>query len=304
MPDRPLTRRVGRSDTRRVTAAPPKNPVSATAYWTLAARYADAAGEHPVGNDTFAERFMNDEARSVADRFRSHTRASGSFPVRHRIIDELVARELERDPALRVVLIGSGFDSRAHRLDGGRWIEVDEPALLAYKESRLPAADAPNDLRRIPIRFADESLEETLRPYATEDRVVVVLEGVFGYLTDDQRAALLEALIRLFPSHLVVCDLQTRTFLARYGRKLARDLHESGATFGWSSDTPEAPFLERGYRVVERISIPQRGAELGARGAPPAVLLRVLPSLRDGYCVWAFGVGSAASGWTSTSSRA
>ena len=46
-----------------------------------------------------------------------------------------------------------------------------------------------------------------------------------------------------------MCDLQTRTFLARYGRKLARDLHESGATFGWSSDTPEAPFLERGYRV-------------------------------------------------------
>jgi methyltransferase (TIGR00027 family) len=271
-----------------VTGAPTENPVSATAYWTLSARYADATGEHPVGNDIFAERFMNDEARSVADRYSPHTRAAGSFPVRHRMIDELVARELERDPSLRVVLIGAGFDSRAYRLDGGRWLEIDEPALLAYKEPRLPAADAPNDLSRVPIRFGEESLEETLRPYATEDRVVVVLEGVLGYLTDDRRGALLATLIRLFPSHLVVCDLQTRTFLARYGRKLARALHEAGATFGWSSDTPEASFLERRYRVVERVSIPQRGADLGARGAPPSLLLRLLPSLRDGYCVWAF----------------
>lgn len=275
-----------------MTEAPPGNPVSGTAYWTLAARAADAAAERPVGNDTYAAGFMNDEARSIALRFGVHRRASGSFPVRHRIIDELVARELERDRALRVVLVGAGFDSRAYRLRGGRWLEVDEPALLAYKESRLPAADAPNELRRIPISFADESLAETLAPYATEDRVAVVLEGVLGYLIDTEQAALLTAVADLFPHHLVLCDLQTRTFLARYGGKLARTLRESGATFGWSSDAPEALFLERGYRAVERISIPQRGTELHAKDAPPRLMLRLLPSLRDGYCVWAFELGA------------
>lgn len=268
-----------------------ENPVSATAFWTLAARHADATSGRPVGNDMFAERFMNDEARAVAHRFRSHTRARGSFPVRHRIIDELVARELERDPKRRIVVIGCGFDSRAYRLRGGRWLEVDEPELLEYKESRLPTAEAPNELRRVAIRFAGESLDETLAPYATEDPVVIVLEGVLGYLTEAEQGALLATLVRLFPNHLVLCDLQTRTFLARYGRKLARDLHESGATFGWPSDTPEALFLERGYRALERISIPQRGAELGSTGAPPSFLLKLLPSLRDGYCVWAFEIG-------------
>jgi hypothetical protein len=46
-------------------------------------------------------------------------------------------------------------------------------------------------------------------------------------------------------------------------------------------------FLERGYRVVERISVAQRAVELGAEGAPPGLLVRLLPSLREGYCVWA-----------------
>ena len=44
------------------------NPVSATAYWTLAARHADATGPRPIANDTYAERFMDDTARTVAAR--------------------------------------------------------------------------------------------------------------------------------------------------------------------------------------------------------------------------------------------
>ena len=42
------------------------NPVSLTAYWTMAIRADDAAHAAPIARDTFAERFMNDEARNVA----------------------------------------------------------------------------------------------------------------------------------------------------------------------------------------------------------------------------------------------
>jgi len=128
----------------------PANPVSATAYWTLAARYADATGPRPIANDTYAERFMDDTARAVADRFRSLTRPAATFPVRHRIIDDLLRAELDRDPNLRVVVVGCGFDTRAFRLAGGRWLEFDEPELIVTKEARLPASEAPNELVRVP----------------------------------------------------------------------------------------------------------------------------------------------------------
>ena len=270
----------------------PANPVSTTAYWTLAARDADAGSERPVANDTYAHRFMDDEARAVADRFRSLKRPFASFPVRHRVIDDLLSVELERDAMLRVVVVGCGFDTRPFRLGGGRWLEVDEPGLLAIKDARLPAAEAPTELVRVPIRFRDESLEAVLAPYATTDRVAIVLEGVLGYLTDTERRELLTALGRLFPRHVVVCDLLTRTFLARYARSLVRFLGAMGAAFASSSDHPEALFHELGYRTRERVSIPARAAALGAAGAPPVWLVGLLPGFRDGYCAWLFERGT------------
>ena len=269
----------------------PANPVSTTAYWTLAARHADATSERPVANDTYAHRFMDDTARAVAHRFRSLKRPFASFPVRHRVIDDMLRAELEREPALRVVVVGCGFDTRAYRLGGGRWLEVDEPDLLAVKEARLHVAEAPNELARLPVRFGQESLEAVLAPYATTDRVAIVLEGVLGYLADPERRALLTALGRVFPRHDLLCDLLTRTFLARYARSLLRFLRAIDAEFAASSDDPEALFHELGYAMRERISIPARGAELSASGAPPGWLVGLLPGFRDGYCVWLFSLG-------------
>ena len=264
----------------------PANPVSTTAYWTLAARYADATGAKPVANDTYAERFIDDTARAVAERFSSLKGAFASVPVRHRIVDDLLRAELERDPTMLVVLLGCGFDSRAFRLGAGRWLEVDEPELIAAKEARLPAGEAPNELVRVPIRFRHESLEAALTPYSSTGTVTIVLEGVLGYLPDNQRRSLLVTLGRLFPRHVVLCDLLTRTFLARYARDLVRFLREMDAEFSASSDHPEALFQELGYRTLARVSIPSRAAELGAEGAPPALLVRLLPGFRTGYCVW------------------
>jgi methyltransferase (TIGR00027 family) len=271
-----------------VTTPSTPNPVSATAYWTLASRAEDATRERPIADDRFAHRFMSEDARAVAKRLASLKKPYSSFPVRHRIIDDLLAAELSADPNLRVVLIGSGFDSRPFRLQGGRWVEIDEPDLLAYKESRLPAAESPQELERVPIRFGEESLESVLAAYASPDRVAVVLEGVLGYLSDDERRRLLSTLTRVFPNHVVFCDLVTRTFLRRHARNVVKLLRELGAEFSASNDTPDALFHELGYETREQISVVLRGAALGAPGAPPRWVVRRLRSLRNGYCVWAF----------------
>ena len=218
-----LDRPGGSSNTGPVTEATSANPVSVTAYWTLAARHADATGPRPVGNDTNAERFMDDDARAVAERFSALKRPFQSFPVRHRVIDDMLREELGRDRGARIVVIGCGFDTRAYRLDGGRWVEVDEPELLAIKEARLPAAEAPNPLERVPIRFREDSLEATLMCHATDERVVIVLEGILGYVPDSDRRALLATLVRLFPHHAVVCDLVSRPVCAPPGPVPARD---------------------------------------------------------------------------------
>ena len=139
------------------------NPVSATAFWTLASRAEDASRELPIAGDRFAHRFVNDDARAVAKRLASLKKPYSSFPVRHRIIDDLLTAELSAD-GLRVVLIGSGFDSRPFRLQGGRWLEVDEPDLLAYKESRLPAAESARSSSASPSASARSRSNRCSRP--------------------------------------------------------------------------------------------------------------------------------------------
>ena len=78
------------------------------------------------------------------EEFKSFTPANGSNAARHAIIDEHLRRAIAEDPQATIVIIGAGFDTRAFRLRGGQWFEFDEPEILTYKESRLPAATAPN----------------------------------------------------------------------------------------------------------------------------------------------------------------
>ena len=265
-----------------------ENPVSLTAYWTLGIRDRDASSASPIAGDRFAHRFMDDRARDITAQLGSLKRPSASLPVRHRLIDDHLGAELARDPALRVVVIGCGFDTRAFRLGGGRWIEVDEPALIGQKDAALPASESPNELVRIPVRFGQESLEEKLAPYATAERAAVVLEGVLNYLSDEQSRELLGVLTKLFPRHVVLCDMLGRRFIAIYARALVKRLRRLGIEFSASAETPEPLFRAFGYRTTTSVSIWGAANELGAEGAPPALAVRVLPSLRKGYCVWSF----------------
>jgi methyltransferase (TIGR00027 family) len=263
------------------------NPIARTAYYTLGVRAWDAAQPEPLCGDTHAALFMDEAARAVWHQFRGFRRPNASNALRHRIIDDQLRAELAAARDAPVVVIGAGFDTRAFRLPGGRWTEIDEPSLLAVKEERLPAAGAPNPLVRVPIEFARESLGEKLAACAGPERTHVVLEGVLLYLTDPERRDLLATLRASFPRHVVYCDLMRRTFFETYSREVHEHILGLGARFRDLSETPEQLFLEAGYRPLSCTSIPLRLAELGGVGIP-ALAVRLLRKLRNGYRICRF----------------
>jgi methyltransferase (TIGR00027 family) len=266
-----------------------QNPISRTAYYTLGVRAWDASQPKPMCDDSFAASFMNAEAGSIWEQFKDFKRPNASNAARHAVIDEHLRTELAADPKARVVVIGAGFDTRAFRLKGGQWIEVDEPAIITYKETRLPAASAPNPLTRVPIDFSRESLIDRLAAFTGQETTHVVIEGVLMYLTHAQRRELLEALRHLFSRHVIYCDLMRQSFFERYSRDLHHKIVALGASFSDLTETPENLFLEAGYRPLACTSIPLRAAELGGFGLPPFVIRWFLGTLRSGFCVWKFG---------------
>ena len=270
-----------------------QNPISRTAYYTLAVRNWDAAQPRPMCGDSLAASFMNQEAHGVWEQFKGYHRANASNAARHAIIDEHLSTVLEARPQAPVIVIGAGFDTRPYRLKGGRWIEVDEPAILTYKESRLPAARAPNRLTRVPIAFSRESLAERLAPFAGQESAHVIIEGVLMYLSQTQREELIATLRKLFPGHFVYCDLMRKSFFEKYSRDVHEQIVGLGATFSDISEKPEKLFTDAGYRTLACTSIPLRAAQSGSLDIPAFVVKWMLGRLRNGYCIWKFGPAKA-----------
>jgi methyltransferase (TIGR00027 family) len=263
-------------------------PISQTAFYCCGVRMQDAERDQPVCGDVYAKAFMNEDGLRILEAFKDETRPNTSNVARHRIIDDFLRAELAAHPDLTVVIIGAGFDSRAYRLNGGAWVELDEPQVIAYKNDRLPVSECPNELHRVAIDFSTDSLEEKLAPFAGRSPVVVVIEGVFMYLEHETIQRLLQTLHRLFPQHKLICDLMTRRFFEKYGRTIHAKLTGMGATFKFTVDDPEKVFVQNGYRRIGWSSIVGSSMEFESKKIPTILLKTLLRSLTTGYAIYVF----------------
>ena len=250
-------------------------PVSETAWFCCGAR---------TDFDPYAADFMTPHGRAVYEGFKDLKRPLSMVAARHRIIDERVRRALLVNPELLVVNIGAGFDSRPYRLSGGDWIEVDGTAVVRWKNERLPVDKSPNRLRRVGMDFARETLAEKLAPFSTEGEVLVLIEGVLMYLTEEEIGETLATLKRVFPKHRLVCDLMSKGFLDSYGAKLHARVEALGTTFRFRSEDPAAFVRGCGYAQVESVSI----AAGGGIAMPGVVMKVMMPGLVKGFTVGVF----------------
>jgi len=232
----------------------------------------DAERSNPVCGDIYAKAFMNEDGLRILEAFKDETKPNASNVARHRIIDDFLRQQLLADPSLCVVIIGAGFDSRAFRLKGGAWVELDEPQVIAYKNERLPVANCENELHRIPIDFSADSLEEKLSSFSIGSPIAVVIEGVFAYLEEEVIGQLLQTLRRLFPRHKLICDLMSREFFENYGRTLHEKIIGMGTSFKFTADNPEEVFLANGYGLTARVSIVERAVVFESPEIPKIVL--------------------------------
>ncbi len=247
-------------------------PISKTAFYCCGVRMQDAERSNPVCGDIYAKAFMNEDGLRILEAFKDETKPNASNVARHRIIDDFLRQQLLADPSLCVVIIGAGFDSRAFRLKGGAWVELDEPQVIAYKNERLPVANCENELHRIPIDFSADSLEEKLSSFSIGSPIAVVIEGVFAYLEEEVIGQLLQTLRRLFPRHKLICDLMSREFFENYGRTLHEKIIGMGTSFKFTADNPEEVFLANGYGLTARVSIVERAVVFESPEIPKIVL--------------------------------
>jgi O-methyltransferase involved in polyketide biosynthesis len=140
------------------------------------------------------------------------------------------------------------------------------------------------------------SLFSRLSEFRTGRPAIIIIEGVFIYLTEEAISQLIRVLRELFPKHLLICDLQTYRFFRQFNLKFQEVLKGFGAALCITSDTPENLFLSYGYRIQERVSIVDRTmhyARLTVRQLLIKLVMNtILRDLKDGYSIYCFKYGS------------
>jgi methyltransferase (TIGR00027 family) len=135
------------------------------------------------------------------------------FEVRRTTYMDRVLVEEIHDGARQAVILGAGFDSRAHRLADELAdtlvFEVDHPRMSARKQTRVRAALArPGNARYIGVDLEHDDLAESLARNGFDPavRTVVIWSGVTPYLEPGTVAHTLAWVAGLAPDSCVVFD--------------------------------------------------------------------------------------------------
>jgi methyltransferase (TIGR00027 family) len=206
--------------------------VGLTAFMVAAARAIETYRDDSLAQDVYAEHFVRCAPACASWPVRSEQVPDGDadplwgrfaryFGLRTRIFDEFALRSVH-EGARQVVLLGAGLDSRAFRLDwpsGCVIFEIDQEAVLAYKQKVLDGLSATPKAARVPISIdlrADWVGALTDAGFDPATPTVWLAEGLLFYLPNAAERLLIDAVDRL----------SARGSALAYEAKLERDLME------------------------------------------------------------------------------
>ncbi len=251
--------------------------------------------ERRLFEDRFAVKFLSSPLRAAAylsrvpffgkavpymvDRWGPGARASGV--ARTRLIDDHLIHALEKGIE-QVVILGSGFDSRAYRIPGidrVRVFEVDQPGTLAVKRKKLKRL---LDLLPEKVVFVEtdlniQKLEQTLidAGFDMKRPAFFIWEGVTNYLMEQAVDMTLRFIGKTAPGSFVLITYVHRHTIDsmaedRRIRRIYRLLQRIGEPWTYGMIPEELPeYLEvRGLELVEDVnSVEFRKRYLNPRGS-------------------------------------
>ena len=236
------------------------NEIGATAFVIASIRALETEKSHPLFNDPYAEWFSNDRARSAARQM------DAAFPpsttmirIRTRYFNRFIERGIEAG-ARQVVLLGGGFDMRAHTFANPNvaFFEVDQKAVLEFKRSVL----AGHGIEQAPSVFGNylevdvpDGLAEI--GFDLDAPTVMIWEGNTMYLPPESIMPFLNRLagamssFRLAFDYFAV-DLQNRDFETDEDRERIEGVERAmGASFPTGFPDLTVFETEAPFRVAE-----------------------------------------------------
>ena len=239
--------------------------VSDTARWVAVYRAQETERPDAIFRDPFARRLAGERGEQIAKLMPLGGDNSWSMITRTYLIDEFIRAELHGGADL-VVNLAAGLDSRPYRMQLPpqlRWIEVDLPEILDYKESVLRDERPVCALERIRLDLSDLSARRELfaRLGQSAKRALIITEGLMIYLTPESVGELAADLAGPTSFHSWIVDIASPGLLRMLRKRMKSQLREA-APFKFAPEEGPAFFVARGWRPVEVQSLLKNAARL------------------------------------------
>ncbi len=172
----------------------PLEDIMDTARWMAFYRAIESERPDALFHDPFARRLSGKRGEEIARGLPLRRQSTWIAAVRTRVFDEMIVQAVD-DGVDTVLNLAAGLDTRPYRLalpSSLRWIEVDFPGILSYKQEKLWEEQPVCFLERVPLDLANREARKRLftRVGAEGKLVLVVTEGFLLYMAPDQVAAL------------------------------------------------------------------------------------------------------------------
>ena len=233
----------------------PVRNISDTALWVAYYRALETERPDALFRDPFARALAGERGERIA---KSQTSYAGKnvwpFIARTVLFDRFVGEEVRAGADL-VVNLAAGLDMRPYRMDlpkALRWVEVDLPDILDYKERVIGGAAPTCRLERVRLDLSNESARRALfaRLGADSSRAVVLTEGLLIYLSPEQVGALASDLAGVAPFHSWIVEVGSPGLLKMLQKQSAM-IEAAGAPFLFAPADGPAFFESYGWRAVD-----------------------------------------------------
>jgi methyltransferase (TIGR00027 family) len=246
--------------------------ISDTARWVAFYRAEESERPDAKFRDPFARTLAGEQGEQIVRSLCGGSRHTWAMVARTCVIDEMILNAIHRQGVDTVLNLAAGLDTRAYRMPlqaSLRWIDVDLPNILTYREETL-AKEKPScklESIRLDLRDITSRRELFAQVNASSKSVLVIAEGLLCYLTADEVSSLAKDLAAQPGIQRWVFDLFSPLLLKIAKSWWGQQLSAGNAEMHFAPKQGPTFFEQYGWKINEFRSILSEGQKLGREPA-------------------------------------
>lgn len=248
---------------------PPSEPlirnISDTARWVAVYRARETERPDAHFRDPFARRLAGERGEQIAKSKPLGRDSDWSMITRTCLGDQFINEQVQQGVDM-VVNLAAGLDARPYRMvlpASLKWVEVDLPEILAYKEEILRDEKPVCSLERIRLDLSNVAARRDLLGELgrRSSKALIITEGLLIYLSAQDVAGLSKDLAAPPSFQSWILDIASPGLLRLLAKRMAKQLNEA-APFKFAP--PEGPnfFIPYGWKPVDVQSLLKSAARL------------------------------------------